>query len=195
MSAAVCPLPTAPLLTEMSQVWVHANRRPLVWGMAPPLLLTIAGMILLFVGSDRLWPRVLGGALVAAGAVLMLGLAWMCFRPRLALRNEHLLVYLRLGPPLRVPIQIVEGFLLGRAAAFLPSQSRSRAETSALVVRLAESAPQWSHVEVHPALGRWCDGYITIRGTWCEPLSVDFVNHLNARLAEAHGRSRVAAPS
>ncbi len=30
----------------------------------------------------------------------------------------------------------------------------------------------------------WCSGYITIRGTWCEPLNVPLVNRLNQRLAD-----------
>jgi hypothetical protein len=178
----------------MSEVWVHANRRPLLWGMVPPALMIVIGLVLAMLArrDEQLWPRVVAILLIMVGAVLTAGLAWMCFRPRLAVRNGQMLVYLRLGAPLRVPIQIVEGFLLGRAAAFLPSQSRSTAETAALVVRLADSAPEWSHVEAHPALGRWCDGYITIRGTWCEPLSLEFVNRLNARLAEVQGRQSYA---
>ncbi len=180
----------------MSEVWVRANRRPLVWGMAPPALMVVAGVVLLLLAREgSWWPRTLGIFLIALGVLLALGLAWMLLRPRLARRGRELLVYLRLGAPVRVPLEIVEGFLLGRAAAFLPSQSRSTAETAALVVRLAERAPEWSQIETHPALGRWCDGYITIRGTWCEPLSLALVNRLNARLAEVQAEaSGRAAP-
>ena len=34
-------------------------------------------------------------------------------------------------------------------------------ETSTIVVRLAEAAAEWRFREVKPALGAWCDGYIT----------------------------------
>ena len=44
--------------------------------------------------------------------------------------------------------------------------------------------------ELHPALGRWCDGYATIRGCWCEPLSADLVRQLNRRLANAKDSRR-----
>jgi hypothetical protein len=173
----------------MSEVWVRSNRRPLVWGMAPPGLVAVVGLALVVLAGDSLWMKVVGGILLAVGGILLAGLALMAFRPRLAFSDDRLLVYMRLGAPLSVPIQVVEGFLLGRAAAFLPSQSSNTAETAALVVRLADAAPEWSHIETHPALGRWCDGYITIRGTWCEPLSLDLVNRLNARLGEVHGRT------
>jgi hypothetical protein len=53
-----------------------------------------------------------------------------------------------------------------------------------LVIRIAESAADWQHVEVKPQLGSWCGGYVTVRGTWCEPLSISLVNRLNQRLAE-----------
>jgi hypothetical protein len=32
-------------------------------------------------------------------------------------------------------------------------------------------------------MGSWCNHYVTIRGTWCEPLSVELAARLNARLA------------
>ena len=48
----------------------------------------------------------------------------------------------------------------------------------------SDRAEAWHRQEVKPGLGKWCEGYITIRGTWCEPLSVGLVNRLNQRLAE-----------
>jgi hypothetical protein len=37
---------------------------------------------------------------------------------------------------------------------------------------------------VKPSLGTWCGGYVTIRGTWCEPLQPDLIRRLNRRLKE-----------
>ena len=43
------------------------------------------------------------------------------------------------------------------------------------------------------SLGKWCDGYITIFGVWCEPLDGDFVNRMNHRLAEVEADSKSPA--
>jgi hypothetical protein len=85
-----------------------------------------------------------------------------------------------------MPIEVVECFLLGQAPTMLPGKSQEHAETASVVIRLNERAADWAHRDVRPALGKWCEGYITLRGTWCEPLSVPLINRLNARLAEAH---------
>ena len=71
-------------------------------------------------------------------------------------------------------------------------EMRQQTETAAVVIRLAESASAWSHREVKPALGKWCEGYITIRGTWCERLDIAKVNRLNQRLAEVQRELRQA---
>jgi hypothetical protein len=64
---------------------------------------------------------------------------------------------------------------------------------SQLRIRLAERATEWAQRDVKPALGAWCGGYITIHGTWCEPLDIDLVNQLNKRLAAAHQAQRTSA--
>jgi hypothetical protein len=61
-----------------------------------------------------------------------------------------------------------------------------------VVVRLAESATDWKHREVRPAFGQWCEGYITLRGAWCEPITREVMQGLNRRLAEVQ-RERKAA--
>jgi len=83
---------------------------------------------------------------------------------------------------------VVECFFLGQAASMLPGRGHQQTRVAAVVVRLAESAEDWKQRDVKPALGSWCDGYITIRGTWCEPLSVDVINRLNHLLADATKR-------
>ena len=66
----------------------------------------------------------------------------------------------------------------------MPGGIHHRQETVNLVARLAQRQTQWAQVEVKPALGNWAEGYITIRGTWCEPLNPELVRRLNRRLKE-----------
>lgn len=168
----------------MAEIWLKSNRRALAYGLLLPALVIAMGVVRV-VSADPVreqWWRTFGYALVALGVVGILLILRQMRQPRLAYEDRHLLVYLRAGSPFRVPIDIVEGFLLGQGAAMLPRHQEADAAT--VVVRLADRAAEWSHQEVKPALGRWCDGYITVRGTWCEPLNVDLVSRLNARLAE-----------
>jgi hypothetical protein len=77
----------------------------------------------------------------------------------------------------------VEAFFLGQGPAKLPGSPNAQ-QTVNLVARLAQRETDWARREVKPALGNWCDGYITIRGTWCEPLDNELVRRLNRRLKE-----------
>ncbi len=165
--------------------WLRPNKRALSLGMIPPGLLTLTGAILA-IAYDFAAARITGGLIAAVGASLLLYLAWQMGVPRLACEAGQLLVYLRGGRPIRVPLEIVECFLLGQAPTLLPGKQHEHVETSSVVIRLSETAADWRHRDVKPALGKWCDGYITLRGTWCEPLDVRTVNRLNAQLAEAH---------
>lgn len=122
--------------------------------------------------------------LFAASAVVLLLAVAMSRQHRLVLDTPYVLAYLRGMQPIRIPIDIVECFLLGQGPALLPGEKHAKTETATLVVKLSDRAEEWSHVEVDPRLASWCDGYITIRGTWTEPLNVAVVNRLNVRLAE-----------
>src|SRR6185503_11484600 len=105
---------------------------------------------------------------------------WQMRQPRLAYDEGALLLYLRGSRPIRVPVEIVECFLLGQAPTMLPGKQHEHSEAASVVIRLSESAADWVHRDVKPALGKWCEGYITLRGTWCEPLNVATINRLNA---------------
>lgn len=171
----------------MSEIWLHNNTRALWFSLVLPGALAVFGVLLacgLGEGNPPLSVRVVG-ALLSAGALLVLvSLAVQLRQHRLVYRDGFLYVRLRPGSPVRVPIQVVEGFLLGQGPSHLPGRRYQATETRTLVIRLAESAEEWSQVEgIKPALGKWCGGYITIQGTWCEPLDVSLVNRLNARLA------------
>ena len=93
-------------------------------------------------------------------------------------------IYLRWTGAIRVPIQFVEGFLLGQGPTLLPVPATENIETSTVVIKLADSAEPYARVDVDRALGSWCNHYVTVRGMWCERLSLSLVNRLNARLAE-----------
>src|SRR5206468_1604639 len=104
-------------------------------------------------------------------------------RPRVAYRDGRLQFYVRSGPPIAVPVDVVEAFFLGQGPAHLPVMSK-QPQTVNLVARLSQRHTEWARQEVKPALGNWCDGYVTIRGAWCEPLGNEVVRKLNRRLNE-----------
>jgi hypothetical protein len=136
--------------------------------------------------------------IVAALGVLGIGglagqqMRW-AWTPRLAYTPGHLLVFLSGLRPIGVPIELVECFFLGEAPSLIASRAGRQIKSVTLVVRLAERSKELRQRDVWPWLGQWRDGYITIRGTWCEPLSREIVNRLNSQLAEIKHRQRAAA--
>ncbi len=168
----------------MTAVWLRSNRRALWLGMVLPATVAVLGAAL--AGSTLAvgW-RAGGGLVCGVGLALVAALAWQLRQPRLAYLRGQLLVYLGTGQPVPVPIEAVECFFLGKGPAMLAGDPRDGAETSNVVVRLAESASEFAERSVKPALGKWCGGYITLRGTWCEPLSLARVNQLNDCLRQA----------
>lgn len=174
----------------MKQVWLRTNRRVLLLSAAPLALLASIGLGAAFDPWDMGWALRGPGLVLAVAAGLALAVALALARqPRVAYEDGKVLFYVRLGRPTAIPIDAVECFLLGQGPALLPGEQYSKTVASTVVVRLAERAEEWSHGEFHPLLAAWCDGYITLRGTWCEPLSVDVVNRMNRLL---HDASRAA---
>jgi hypothetical protein len=171
-------------------VWLRPNRRALLIAALPMVLAVVAGAWLGQAFGAAGIPTAVGGVVwiwlgrvvAVLAAIALAFLIWQAFRPRLACLDGNLLVYLRPGPPIRVPLDVVECFLLGQGATL---DNRLPSRTVVLTIRLAEKRTEWAHVEVHRLLGAWCGGQITIRGTWSEPLSLAVVNQLNERLAAA----------
>jgi hypothetical protein len=170
------------------EIWLRPNRRALLAAAIAPLLLVLLGTAVAFnvVVTAPTAARFVAGGLALLGALMLIVLAWYAGQPRLAFDGRHLLVYLRSGGPIAVPVEIVECFLLGSGVRGLPGRPGKEMQISQLAVRLAEAASEWTQVDVKPALGKWCGGCITIYGAWCEPLRVELVNRLNARLAMVH---------
>jgi hypothetical protein len=177
------------------EIWLRTNARAVLFGMILPAAIAILGLAVvtgLGGNSPPVWLRALGGVFLAVGLAAIAGLAWQLKRPRLAYQPGELLIWLRGGAPFRVPIDAVECFWLGQGPSMLPGKRHENTEAATIVIRIADKAVDWRHREVKPQLGMWCEGYVTIRGTWCEPLNIDLVNRLNLRLAELT-QSRKAA--
>ena len=167
----------------MAEVWLQPNRRAL-W----TTLLTFAAIgVVALAASWWFEPMVVRIAcgVVALLALLMVGASTVELRrPRIAYRDGQVLFNLRGSEPAAVPAEVVEAFFLGQGPAHLPTIRTEPPECVNLVARLSEKAPEWAKVEVKPALGAWCEGYVTIRGTWCEPLTGEVIRRLNRRLRE-----------
>jgi len=178
----------------MTEVWLYPNRRVLVLALVPATAVALLGVLLLATAeSAALRPFAWG--LLGLGAVLMIGLANQLRRPRIAFQDGNVLFNLRAAAPIAVPAEVVEAFFLGQGPAHLPPVGGQPAETVNLIARLSQKSPEWARIDVKPALGNWCEGYVTIRGAWCEPLDGELIRRLNRRLREVHDAARPAAPS
>jgi hypothetical protein len=167
----------------MTEVWLQSNRRVLALGLIP--VAAVAGLGALFLLTvDSGAGRFAAWAMIAAAAAMAAIIGRQFRRPRIAYRDGEVLFHLRAGTPVAVPRESVEAFFLGQGPAYLTVAQDRGAESVNLVARLSQKSPEWMHVDVKPALGHWCDGYVTIRGAWCEPLNGDVIRRLNARLRE-----------
>lgn len=173
------------------EVWLRPNSRILVTGLAPSVLLGLLGGALLLIMDSHLL-RTAGWTLVTSGVLLSLLILWHLLRPRIAYADERVLFYLQSGKPIEVPLEVVEAFFLGEGSANLPLSGDAEFRTVNLVARLSQKHPQWAQREVNAALGRWHDGYVSIRGTWCEPLTNELIRRLNRRLREVTAAARTA---
>jgi hypothetical protein len=168
----------------MDEIWLRGNRRAVVLGFMPVLLLTaILLAALLGIGVGR---EIVGGLLVVALAALTAGIVYFWRRPVIAYRDGEVMFNLRRGQPIGVPVMAVEAFFLGQGPAFLPPVDGKEPETVNLIARLSQRYPELEYAEVHRSLGQWCHHYVVIRGTWCEPLNNDIIRRLNRRLRELH---------
>ncbi len=169
----------------MRETWLRPNRRAILFGCVPPLVLAAAGACLAVALADSAsgtW-RWLAYLLIVSG-LSMFGLVLSQLRhPRIAFRDGAVLFYVRIGQPIAVPVGIVESFFFGQGPAHLPAVTK-QPNTVNLIARLSQRHTEWASQKVRPALGSWCDGYVTIRGTWCEPLNSELIRRINRRLKE-----------
>lgn len=179
----------------MKEVWLKTNRRALVLGMLLPaviLAIAVAGLVWT-VASGKHWAWQLPLLIVIIAPLWMIGeMLYALLCPRVGYDSGELLVFLEPTRPTRVPIDIVEVFFLGQGPSELPKLKGREPETQNVIIRLAESATEWKHRDVRPTFGHWCEGYITLRGAWCEPITPGLMRRLNQRLAEAQRECRTA---
>ena len=182
----------------MRECWLRPNRRVLVLAIGLHLLIALLASLL----ATGLWfPKSPLSLKVCVGIVAV----WTWIRtvlrirdaclPRVAYQQGEVLFFLRNLRALRVPVAEVECFFLGQTDSMLASSTATEPsagvlKTRAVVVRLAEPATAWHSRDIRRELGVWADGYITIRGTWCEPMTADLVKGLNSRLAKIHRQRR-----
>jgi hypothetical protein len=169
----------------MAETWLKPNLRVLWLELIAQAVFAAVGVAAIEHFRANVWVCGLATLLLLVALVRSARLISLLRQPRLAYHDGKLLVYLRSGQPIAVPIDVVECFFLGQAPSLLPGKQHEQTDAAAVVVRLAEAAREWSERQVKPALGKWCESYITIRGTWCEKLDLDKVNGLNRRLVEA----------
>lgn len=177
----------------MTEIWLRSNRRILAVGLIPGVAICGAASALLATTAS-LGLRYFAVAGLAVGVTLMGIVMRQLLRPRVAYCEGQVLFFLRAGEPIAVPAQVVEAFFLGQGPAYLPGASEDSEETVNLVARLSQKHPEWMKHDVKPALGKWCEGYVSIRGTWCEPLTNDVIRRLNRRLGEVSREVAERAP-
>ena len=172
----------------MPETWILPNRRALAVGLVVPAIFLLGAIACWVVGQTleswmwRLVATVLG---VLGGGLL--GMLWRLMRqPRVAYQDGEVLVHGGLAEPLRVPVDVVECFFIGQGGGMIPDAQGREAEVRTVIVRLAEAATEWHHRDVKAAFAHWCEGYITIRGTWCEPITPELLKRLNSRLVVLH---------
>jgi len=178
----------------MPEVWLRPNRRALLLGMIMPALAVFAGawgVAIALITQASFWWMLPGGLIALVGIYLIGSLGFSLSLPRVAYEGGELLVFLGAPEPVRVPIEIVEVFFVGQGASNLPPMKGKEPETTNIIVRLAESAPEWKHRDVDPRFAHWCEGYITLRGAWCEPIGEGALRKLNKRLVEVQRERKV----
>jgi len=155
-------------------------------------VVALAGLGIAIQSGDWLpLPRIWGAGFLGIAFLLLAGLIRQIVLPRVAYRDGQVLFYLTSRGAIAVPVQVVEAFFQGEGLAHLPGEARHQTKSVNLVARLSQRATEWQQQEVKPALGRWADGYVTVRGPWCEPINGDVIRRLNRRLGEV---TRAAQP-
>ena len=169
------------------ETWLKPNRRVLLVGLIAGLMLAGLAVLLCWsVDPIYFW---IGFCLLPVALIFSLIIFSRMQRSRLGYRNGMLWVDLGPGKPVSVPIDAVECFFLGSRETPNSGRWGMQSRAISIVVRLAEKAVRYHDRSVTAALGTWQEGYITILGSWCEPVSPALIARLNQRLIEAQRAS------
>lgn len=178
----------------MPKILLRSNRRFGTLGISLAVILATVCCVVAASTSNP-WLFAAASALATLGAVVALQAGLFLATPRVAIDERELLLYVRsLRKPFRVPLDVVEVFFIGQGAVSgtEPGQPREYegAVAANVIVRLAESAPEWHLRTVNPWLAVWSDGYVTIRGLWCENIDQELLKAMNGTLIAAKRNRR-----
>lgn len=168
------------------EIWLNGNRRPFI---ATVVVLLVAALVCMLVGGLLLSSFVLRLIVLGVGIVAALGavlLSLQAMRPRIAFAENTLHLYLDWAGKSQVPVEIVECFFLGQDGPHGCQDKSNRPITATVVIRLADRAKPWHQGHANPQIALWEEGYITIRGSWAEPINQRVVERLNERLRQVH---------
>lgn len=173
----------------MTQILLRGNRRFGILCVVIALIVALAAGAMLSIDPNIFAICIAGFALVLA--VGLCWFSWNCFfRPRLAITSDELLVNVTVfSKTFRVPLDAVEVFFMGQGAVRGTEPGHPKdyegAVAANVIVRLAEAASEWHNQKSQLWLAVWDDGYITIRGLWCEDIQQELLKTMNKRLAQA----------
>src|SRR5688572_25381899 len=121
-------------MSSSIETWLRPNGRLLLVACIAPALLVVLGLAVTFDLLVQAPPaaRIFAATLAALGGILLAVLAWFFRQPRLAYDGRNLLVNLRAGRPVAVPIGYVECFFLGSDLRQLPGRSGREVQMSQL---------------------------------------------------------------
>ena len=183
----------------MPKILLRSNRRFAALGLGLALWGLAMAIGMLVVSQATLLRGV--GALLALSFTIVAVFAWRFWQtPRLVLTDDELLVFVRTWPsvfrasPYHVPLDNVEVFFMGQGAVsgIEPGHPREYegAVAANVVVRLAEAQKSWHARDINQWLGVWAEGYITLRGLWCENIDQDLLKDMNHNLMAAKRERR-----
>ncbi len=171
------------------QVWLRGNRRALFVGGAIPLLLgTLAVLVTVFgarIGINMPL-RLASGILALLCSMVSFAILNQLRFPRIGFDGDSFELLFYSGRPriIRIPVEVVEVFFGGQGDTDVRATG-DIVKARNVVVRFAEREKQWHEREILPSVGVWKDGYIAIKGAWCEPITGELLKELNHRLVQA----------
>ncbi len=174
---------------------LHSNQRLVTLNFIIGVLLAVGGLCIALLMQS--WYLQAIGSIIALGGTVALWFAWQfSTHPRVAITDTELWVYVsqHVGQPTRIPLDAVEVFFIGQGAVKGPEPGQPHGYEGAVaanvVVRLAESAKEWHEREAHQLLGIWNEGYITVRGLFCNNIDQDVLKDMNRQLIDRKRKLR-----
>jgi hypothetical protein len=176
-------MPNKKLATD--HIWLHNNAR--VQFVAIMFILAGLGNMLLSLVMQTwpLWTRLTLGLAGSLATCISLVLTCLNFGARVTYASDSLWLRFGMIRPLQLPVEVVEVFLSGEEPIPQTAGGKVDVTTTNVVIRVAERAVDWHFREIPTVFGRWCGGYVVMRGLWCQPITAALLEELNNRLVRA----------